>query len=56
MSLTVNGQTYDSYLEAYKTGSYDFADIEGELHYCDLAEEYYIEFPDGTWIWQFERH
>lgn len=42
MSLTVNGQTYDSYLEAYKTGSYDFADIEGELHYCD--------FPDGTWI------
>lgn len=56
MSLKVNGQKYSSYLEAYKTGLYAFEDIEGELHYCDLAEEYYIEFPDTTWTWQSERH
>ena len=52
--IIINGKEFDSLAHAYNTGMFYYEDLEGVATFDDEAEEFVIDFPDGSWVWHFD--
>ena len=51
--IIINGKGYESFAEAYNTGMYSYLDLDGVETFDDVAGEWFVDFPDGSWVWVF---
>lgn len=51
--IVMNGQSFESYQMAYKTGLFSCEELGGIKEWDDEAMEYHIIFPDGSCCWDF---
>ena len=51
--IIINGKEFESFAEAYNTGMYHYADLGGVETFDDVADEWVVEFPDGSWCFDY---